>query len=564
MQKFIKKYPEFSSICLITLLCVLFLFFGLVFYPSLNTTGIMFSSLTANIATHDNFKNLFLDMQPLLNNSAFYILPITGIVKILNTFNDMNTQILNTFITFAFVFSTYFMGKHLLSRMYGIVSAILIATSLGYIIFSHTSILTLIFSFLITTALYFGFLAIIQDDRNKRKKYYCWLFYIFCAFASIIKGLAGLILPFSVMLIYCFLTKRLKTLFKPKYFLVGLIIFALIDLPWVYQIYNILGLPFIEKYSYLPKFELENLKNILYYGKLFLISFMPWTILFIGFLINFTKNIILRIKNNNGFNLIKVEQKLNLMTSIYFVIAAIAITLLPVSNYHIILIFPSASLLTASFLYSADVNEKFKSKIVTISTYILAIIFTVILITFTFLYLFLPTNIFEQSQQITNITLIVINLLSILLLLKLKNKSLLTTIISYIVAMVLILIFAIVHSTNMFYYSGENELISFSKYAESKDSKLITYNLQVKPRMLMKDSDKIYFLTKRDFNTLEELLKNEEKAYYIILKNKDIQDVTSKLSTELYTLDTGDKYSLLSNINMPKKSISLSKFYNRY
>ena len=59
------------------------------------------------------------------------------------------------------------------------------------------------------------------------------------------------------------------------------------------------------------------------------------------------------------------------------------------------------------------------------------------------------------------------------------------------------------------------------------------------------------------------LNSEKNKICYIILKNKDVSDTLQKLPMQIYLLDSGDKYSIYSNIELPKKAISLSKFYNK-
>ena len=173
-------------------------------------------------------------------------------------------------------------------------------------------------------------------------------------------------------------------------------------------------------------------------------------------------------------------------------------------------------------------------------------------------------NLFEQVQQFKNFLVIGINFLSILLLLKLKNKDVLAMISSYVFSMFFIIVFTVVHGFNMFYFSGENELVEYAKFAKSKDTKLIVYNLPVKPSILMESSDKVYFIDKKQILDMVDVLNLEKnKICYIILKNKDVSDTLQKLPMQIYLLDSGDKYSIYSNIELPKKAISLSKFYNK-
>ena len=293
---------------------------------------------------------------------------------------------------------------------------------------------------------------------------------------------------------------------------------------------------------------------------LFIPAFMPWIVIFYGDLFDVVNKIIVRFKNNTHFSIITVEQKVSLFSLVYFAITYLTICMISTSPFAILLLVPSASMLTAYLLCSSDVNEFYKKKVVSFSTYIVAILFTVSTISFAFLYMFLPLNLFEQVQQFKNFLVIGINFLSILLLLKLKNKDVLAMISSYVFSMFFIIVFTVVHGFNMFYFSGENELVEYAKFAKSKDTKLIVYNLPVKPSILMESSDKVYFIDKKQILDMVDVLNSEKnKICYIILKNKDVSDTLQKLPMQIYLLDSGDKYSIYSNIELQEHLSGKSK-----
>ena len=79
----------------------------------------------------------------------------------------------------------------------------------------------------------------------------------------------------------------------------------------------------------------------------------------------------------------------------------------------------------------------------------------------------------------------------------------------------------------------------------------------------MESSDYVYFIQSEEVKELNKLLKdNRKNLSYLILRNKDIQKTLDKIDSEIYLVDSGDKYSLFSNIELPKKAISMSKFFN--
>jgi len=291
---------------------------------------------------------------------------------------------------------------------------------------------------------------------------------------------------------------------------------------------------------------------------------MPWIFIFIGYLLDATIKLITRFRNNAKFSFITVEQKISLFGILIFLVTLFTMSLLPKKNpTFILLLIPSAAILTGYFICAKDISESFKTKLISISTHILAILFTVSTLTFAFVYMFLPTDIFEQVQQFKNILIIGVNFLSILMLLKLKNKNIFSIIGTYVFSMFFIIIFTIVHIFNMFYLSGENELISFSQYTANKSSQLIAFNITVKPSILINSAEFVYFIEKPDTKQLNKnlALKNA-KITFVIFKNKDIDKYLNKTKTTLYLIDRGNKYSIYSTVELPGKALTRNKFYS--
>jgi len=562
MQNFIQKHPEFCSIGLLIILCVFFLFFGLNFYPILDTQEALFATISKNIIENNNYNVLMLNMQPFLDKPPLYFWLITQSIKIMNVFNEISIRLPNTILSTLLIFFTYFMGKKVLSIKFGLSSAIILLTSLFYLLLSHLAILNIAFIFFITSALYLSFLAIIKEEKSKSKKFLWYGFYIFCGLACLAKGILGIILPVMVISSYCLFTQNIKELYKPSHIIPGIILFMAITIPWYYEMYNNFGSDFISNYIFIPDFR-HFFKNIFYFTILFIPAFMPWIIIFYGYLYTVIKKLILRFKNNAKFSILTIEQKISLFGILYFSITFLSISIMQKSAYSILLLIPSAAILTAHFLCAKNINEYFKAKIISFSTYMLATFFTVSTISFAFVYMFLPLNLFEQAQQFKNFFIIGLNFLSILMLLKLKNKNVFSTISTYVLSMFFIMVFTVVHGFNMFYLSGENELVKFSQYAKTKDSNLIVYNLPIRPSILINSTEFVYFIDKNNIKDINNIFnQSEKKVCYILIKNRDTTRAMSKLKRNLFLIDKGDKYSIYSNINLPKKSITLTKFYN--
>ena len=113
-------------------------------------------------------------------------------------------------------FMIYFLGRKIVSRTYGVISSLILATSLEFLILSKFAILDIVISTCITFSLCFGILTNFCQEKNKK---YLWcLFYIFSGLAVMAKGIPGFVIPFGSMFFISIFSKNFKEAFKPKYF----------------------------------------------------------------------------------------------------------------------------------------------------------------------------------------------------------------------------------------------------------------------------------------------------------------------------------------------------------
>lgn len=562
MHRFIKKYPEFCAVSLLITLCLFFLFFGLDFYPFLDSQEIFYGLFAKHFIVSYNYKDFFLNLQPILDNPPLYLLFITQTIKIFKFLNEINIKLPGIIISSTFVFFLYYMGKTIVSRKFGFSSAVILLTSLSYLIFSNFAITNIAFIFFVTIALYLVLYSSLKPETSKIKIVLWFLFYLFCGFACLIKGVFGILLPISVVFVYYYFIGKFKDIFNPLFLIPGIICIIGLTMPWYYHMYHIFGIEFIKSLIYITNFK-EFCSNTIYLALLFVPAFWPWSIIFSGFILSIIKKLFLRYRNHAKFRAITKEQKVVVFGFAYFLFVFLMTAFTKKNSSDVFFLIPSASILTAYFLCENYVKEAVKSKIITFSTYVLALIFTVSTISFSVFYMFLPLNIFDKFQQFINFVIIGANFISILLLLKLKNKNLFSTLFTYILSMFFILTFTITHGFNMFYLSGENEIVKFSKYLKTKDSKLIVYNLSIKPSVLNETTSNIYFVNKENITDIGKLINNSTgKICYLILKNKDIYFAQKRINPSIYLIEKGEKYSIYSNVNLPKKALSLTVFYN--
>ena len=176
---------------------------------------------------------------------------------------------------------TYFVGKKVYSRTYGVVSALILATSLEFLILAKFAILDIVVATCVWFSLAFGMLTNFCSEKSK--KYFWWLFYIFSGLAVMAKGIPGFVIPFDSMFFISIYSKKFKEIFRPQYFLVGFILFFLIVLPWHIIMLKMHDPLFFNEYvmkhhvaRFLGSSEIGRQQPFYFYFLTILWGFFPW------------------------------------------------------------------------------------------------------------------------------------------------------------------------------------------------------------------------------------------------------------------------------------------------
>jgi 4-amino-4-deoxy-L-arabinose transferase-like glycosyltransferase len=163
-------------------------------------------------------------------------------------------------------------------RSKALFSALVLGSSALYLGLARTVFTDLIFSVFILfalTAFYWGY------SRGRRNQAII-LFFIFSALACLTKGPLGILIPGLIVAIFLFIRKEIKFIFCPAA-LWGMILFALIALPWYIFMIKTYGHDFIKEFwvnDHLRRiFEAEHRHNDRWYFYPFsmLGCMFPWT-----------------------------------------------------------------------------------------------------------------------------------------------------------------------------------------------------------------------------------------------------------------------------------------------
>lgn len=567
-SEFIKKHPDFFCISLLVFACLLFLFFGLNFYPLIDVDETRYAVIARDLAYSFNWNNLNLNLVPFLEKPPLYFWIVGASIKFFGEFTALAVRLPIAMLSTFLVFFTYYVGKRVLSRKFGLISALVLLSSFIFLVLSHIAILDMVLTVFVTSAIYCAFLTHFCQDKNK--KYYWWYFYLFVGLGFLAKGILALIIPTAVILIYNLITKTAKDIFKPVNMLPGLVIFLIITLPWHIIMYQQYGFEFIKQYFLVHHFarflnseSIGRERPFYYFVPVFLIGFFPWTLIFIAFICNGFKKMVTKYKETQGKVLDKIyalfetttnEQKLLVFSSVYFVVVfllfSFSSTKLPT---YILPVFPAAAFLTGYYWWVSD--EKNENEVgISVTTQMFSALFIATAFIAMVGYYFLPYDLQLGLDGFKHATIITIYLLSIFLLLRLNTKRALSVFSGYILIMLFISVLSVSNIFNFLYSTGENELVQYSRIAESMDTPLITFDFAVKPSTMVDYTNRsVIFLTDPDFELLGKLVKGSLGPTFVIVKNKNMNDDVAyrkKINSMLNLLETGSKYSLYSNQNL--------------
>lgn len=557
---FINKHPEIFCLSLLAIMCLIFLFFGLNFYPLLDVDETRYAIMSRDLLNSFDWNSLMLNSQPFLEKPPLYFWLVAASIKTMGEFTAYAVRlpiaILASFITFF----TYFVGKRVISRKFGMISALILLSSIFFLILSHVAIIDMVLTVFMTSAIYSAFMT--HFCSEKYKKYLWWYFYLFAGLAFLAKGLLGIAIPALIIFLYNLSVGKAKEIFKPINMLPGLVVFLALILPWHIMMYMEYGNQFIREYflyhhfaRFLNSAHIGRERPLLYFIPVFLLGFLPWSFIFIAAIVDGFKKLFAKYKAAEGTIKTKFlalldaptnEQKLILFATIYFVVVfavfSSSSTKLPT---YILPVFPAAALLTGYFWWVSDEKSQ-NERVISATTQLFAILFIITAISGTVAYFVLPFDLQYQFSKFRSDAVCGLYLISILLLLRINSKRALSVFSAYILSMMFIIVLGVSYIFNVVYQGGENEIVRYSNIAQDGVSQLVTFDFAVKPSAMIGYTGKVQFVTDPDFKLLDEALQYKYGPTFVIIKNKNLSDANYKkeIDKRLELSQMGKRYSL--------------------
>ena len=537
---FIKRHSELFTILGLFLVCYFVFFFNIGNYALMDVDETRYVSMARDMFHTKDFMTLYLNGEYFFEKPPLYFWGECLSFAIFGKVNEFTARFPVALYGTLCTFLMYFTGRKIVSKRFGLISAVILATTLEFVILAKFAILDIVVTTCIGFSVMFGFLTQFVEDKNK--KYFWWLFYAFSGLAVMAKGIPGFVVPFAVMFFITIFNKTFKQIFRPQYIIVGILLFLLIVLPWHIAMFNIHDPLFYNEYiikHHLNRFfsssEIHRAQPFYFYILTILWGSIPWVFSIIAVCIARFKEI-----KNISFKDMNNERKF-----LWFNIIAFFITLLFFSSSktklitYILPIYFFTSFIFG-FIWDKYISDLENKKPINISVYILGGICILASLIACFMGFFLPEQLYTDIISVKWFCIITIGLFglfSILLAVKNFRKGIFTI---YALFIIVISAFGTKLFYNLDYKFGQNDLMNYAKYAKENNKKIAVLNQGRKYSVLYYYGDKVHYIsTDEEFD--KEILK--DKNTLTIVRNKQIPEIEEILIIEPIT--KGRKFSLV-------------------
>lgn len=534
---FIKLHPE---VCTVTGLFILFYF---IFFHNIGNYALMdvdetrYVAMSRDMFHTKDFMTLYLNGDYFFEKPPLYFWGECLFFGLFGKVNEFTARFPVALYGMLTSFLVYFTGRKIVSRKFGVLSALILATSLEFVILAKFAILDIVLTMCIAFSLCCGFLTYFCKERNK--KYFWWLFYLFSGLAVMAKGIPGFVVPFGTMFFTAIAAKRFKELFKPLYWIPGSILFLMVIVPWHVLMFKIHDPLFFNEY--IVKHHLERFINSKEIGRkepfyffilTFLWGFFPW-------ILSFTAAIIAKFR---AFKLYVYENLTDEQRFLYInVISLLFIMLFFSSSSTKLVTYLLPIYIPAAFIggYIWNRYEDFK-KHIDVSVYILGTIFIIAAIAALFTPLYLPEQLYNDILSAKWLCIILLALAGTLSLLFARKNKPYGIFAVYVGFMLLLSAFGTKEFFNIDYKFGQNDLMEFAKYSKENNYDLGAVNLGRKYSLLYYHGGNIDYRNQED---VSDMLKNKNEM--IIVKTKNLEEIMKGLNYE--TVKTGRRYTLIKS-----------------
>lgn len=182
----------------------------------------------------------------------------------------------------SLVILSYYFIRRTGGARWGILSALILATSLEVILLSHAAITDMTLTFFISLSLFSFFLGHAEEGNSRRWWY--WGFYLAMALAVLTKGPVGAVIPCLVVFLFLFFRGRIVEGLKEMRPLSGAVLFLIVALPWYAAEISVNGWEYID--AFFIKHNFTRYTGVIsghsgpvyYFIPVILLAFFPWSV----------------------------------------------------------------------------------------------------------------------------------------------------------------------------------------------------------------------------------------------------------------------------------------------
>jgi len=544
---FVKKHSEIFTILGLIIFCYFVFFFNIGNYALMDVDETRYVSMARDMFNTKDFMTLYLNGEYFFEKPPLYFWGECLSFALFGHVSEFSARFPVALYGSLCTFLMYFVGKKVVSRRYGLISAVILATTMEFVMLAKFAILDIVVTTCIGFSVMFGFLT--QFVKEKNVKYFWWLFYIFSGLAVMAKGIPGFVVPFGTMFFVTIFNKSFKKIFKPQYFIVGILLFLLIVLPWHIIMFKIHDPLFFNEYimkhhinRFFSSSEIHRKQPFYFYFLTILWGMFPYvlSVLAVG---------IAKIKGwiTSGF----CPRNDIVYKFLWFNVIGFLFTMLFFSSSstklitYILPVYFFTSFIIAYIWEDYIFNAKYKKEI-NLTVYILGGIFVLASVVGCFMGLFLPEKIYADVKSIQWFCVVVLGIFGISSIFLAKKEKFKGVFISYAMLILVLSAFGTKLFYNMDYSFGQNDLMEFAKYCKDNNSKVAVINGGRKYSVLYYYGDKVNYVT---VDTDEETISDDEKILLnpeikTIIRNKDIENMSQRFDFD--TLKEGKKYKLVT------------------
>lgn len=545
---FVKKHPEWFTVLGLCILFYFIFFHNIGNYPLMDVDETRYVSMARDMFHTKDFMTLILDDDYFFEKPPLFFWGECISFAVFGKINEFTARFPVALYGTLTCFLTYFMGRKIVSRNYGVVSSLILATCFEFVILAKFAILDIVVSTCVAFSIMLGFLTFFCKEENK--KFCIWLFYIFSGLAVMAKGIPGFVLPFGVMFFALLLADKVKSALKPKYLLVGLTFFLLIVLPWHLLMLKIHNPVFYEEYiikHHLARFftsnDIDRSEPVWFYFVNLIWGMVPWIFSALAILAVKCKNFRLEIFKNFKFNFNELDDAkkyliLNWLAAI-FILLFFSLSSTKLITYILPVYVHLACIL--GFAWLGYIEKDSNKKAINISVYIWGGFCIFLAVAALFTPLFLPEWLYNDIYQAKWLCIGFVafcGISSILCAIKHKPWGVFFT---YVIFTMLVSAFCTKQFFLIDYKFGQNDLMEFAKYAHDTKDQLISFGDTRRYSLLYYYGAHIKYIEELTQDNLEEELEKNDAL--ISVKKKNLAKYGNGLKYK--TVLEGRKYILI-------------------